>query len=143
MEGVTEGLDPGEPVEDLVYDWGPGGQHPGARRLPRNLLEAIEAFDADPLTHDVFPAPFIAAYVEMKLTEWDSLPRPGFRLGAADVPGDVLMGGLRWEDLTGPEITAALAGRPARGWPAAGRGCGAARPSPADRDRHRHRHQAG
>jgi glutamine synthetase len=72
MEGVREGLDPGEPVEDLVYDWGTGGHHPGAHRLPRNLLEAIEAFDTDPLTREVFPARFVAAYVEMKLTEWDT-----------------------------------------------------------------------
>ena len=77
MEGVLEGLDPGDPVEDLVYDWtraGPGGPDAGggtARRLPRNLLEATEAFAADPLTREVFPAPFVDAYVEMKLREWD------------------------------------------------------------------------
>jgi glutamine synthetase len=77
MEGVLEGLDPGDPVEDLVYDWtraGPGGPDAGggtAQRLPRNLLEATEAFAADPLTREVFPAPFVDAYVEMKLREWD------------------------------------------------------------------------
>ncbi|MBV9665788.1 MAG: type III glutamate--ammonia ligase, partial [Actinobacteria bacterium] len=30
-----------------------------------------EAFEADPLTHEVFPAPFVSAYVEMKRLEWD------------------------------------------------------------------------
>lgn len=75
LEGVVEGLDPGDPVEDLTYDWsktGPGGGDVRATRLPRNLLEAVEAFDADPLTHAVFPKEFIDAYVEMKVAEWDS-----------------------------------------------------------------------
>jgi glutamine synthetase len=72
MEGVTEVLDPGEPVEDLVYDWGSQGSQPGAVHLPRNLLEAIEAFDADPLTRQVFPQQFVDAYVEMKVREWDT-----------------------------------------------------------------------
>ena len=75
LEGVAEGLDPGDPVEDLTYDWsssGPTGGDVTATRLPRNLLEAIEAFDADPLTHRVFPAEFVRAYVDMKVAEWDA-----------------------------------------------------------------------
>jgi glutamine synthetase len=75
LEGVAEGLDPGDPVEDLTYDWtssGPSGGDVTATRLPRNLLEAIEAFNADPLTHRVFPAEFVRAYVDMKVAEWDA-----------------------------------------------------------------------
>jgi glutamine synthetase len=71
---VAEGLDPGDPVDDMIYDWqleGPSGGDVAATRLPRTLLEAIEAFEADPLTHTVFPAPFVSAYVEMKRQEWD------------------------------------------------------------------------
>ncbi|HTT88594.1 MAG TPA: hypothetical protein VMF65_03510 [Acidimicrobiales bacterium] len=74
LEGVTEGLDPGDPVEDLTYDWAATGpSRPGqtALRLPRNLLEAIEAFEADPLTRTVFPAQFVSAYVAMKVGEWE------------------------------------------------------------------------
>jgi glutamine synthetase len=69
LEGVREGMDPGPPVEELAYDpvTGPTGSH----RLPRNLLEAIEAFEADPLTHEVFSSDFISAYTEMKRAEWD------------------------------------------------------------------------
>jgi glutamine synthetase len=40
-------------------------------RLPRTLLEAIEAFAEDPLTHDVFPANFVSTSVDMKVQEWD------------------------------------------------------------------------
>jgi glutamine synthetase len=75
LEGVAEGLDPGDPVEDLTYDWsasGPSGGDVRATRLPRNLLEAIEAFDADSLTHRVFPPEFVRAYVDMKVAEWDA-----------------------------------------------------------------------
>jgi glutamine synthetase len=72
MEGVSAGLDPGEPVEDLVYDWHEAGARPGAARLPRNLLEAIDAFDADPLTRRVFPSQFVDAYIRMKTLEWDT-----------------------------------------------------------------------
>jgi glutamine synthetase len=70
LEGVAEGLDPGEPVETLTYDWTPSSTD--AARLPRTLLEAIDAFEEDPLVHDVFPARFVQEYVEMKRTEWDS-----------------------------------------------------------------------
>jgi glutamine synthetase len=69
LEGIREGLDPGEPAEDVTYDWNRAAVD--APRLPRNLLEAIEAFDADPLTHAVFPAQFVTAYSGMKRAEWD------------------------------------------------------------------------
>ena len=70
LEGIREGLDPGEPIEDITYDWRLGADRarPGC---PRNLLEAIDAFDADPLTHAVFPAQFVSAYSGMKRAEWD------------------------------------------------------------------------
>jgi len=71
LEGVAEQLDPGEPIEDLTYDWtATTGPH-GAVRLPRNLLEAIDAFEADPLTADVFPAQFVTEFTAMKRAEWD------------------------------------------------------------------------
>ena len=74
LEGIALGLDPGEPVEDMTYDWtrtGPSGGDVAATRLPRNLLEAIDAFEVDPLTAEVFPARFVSAYIDMKRGEWD------------------------------------------------------------------------
>ena len=73
IEGVTEGLDPGDPVEDITYEWQSASAPDGAlpSRLPRNLLEAIEAFDQDPLSARVFPADFKSTYVAMKLAEWN------------------------------------------------------------------------
>jgi len=70
LEGIDEGYDPGPPVGENTSDWTPGTA--AAPRLPRNLLEAIDAFDADPLTREVFPATFVSEYVAMKHAEWDS-----------------------------------------------------------------------
>jgi glutamine synthetase len=75
LEGVAEGLDPGDPIEDLTYDWTTTGPKDGdvqATRLPRTLLEAIEAFDADPLTRTVFHEEFVSAYTTMKVEEWEA-----------------------------------------------------------------------
>jgi glutamine synthetase len=75
LEGVSKGLDPGDPIEDLTYDWtttGPKGGDVQATRLPRTLLEAIESFETDPLTRTVFHDEFISAYVDMKVEEWES-----------------------------------------------------------------------
>jgi glutamine synthetase len=67
LEGMADGLDPGEPIEDMTYDW---SKRSDGVRLPRNLLEAIDAFEADSLTHEVFSPQFVSAYVEMKNDEW-------------------------------------------------------------------------
>lgn len=75
MDGVAEGMHPGEPVDDLTYDWSTGraaSDGEAVVRLPRTLLEAVEAFEQDPLTHKVFPEQFVAEYVRMKLGEWNS-----------------------------------------------------------------------
>lgn len=66
LEGIRKGLDPGDPVDDLTY------ARPDAQRLPRNLLEAVEAFESDPLIHEVFAPAFIRDYAEMKRNEWET-----------------------------------------------------------------------
>jgi glutamine synthetase len=70
LEGIAAGTDPGEPVSEMTYDW--TAAPPGSARLPRNLQEAIDAFTADPLTAEVFPARFVQDYAAMKQEEWDS-----------------------------------------------------------------------
>ncbi len=77
IEGVEQGLDPGDPVEELTYDWSSrsGASAGRGARLPRNLLEAVEALAADPLASEVFPAQFLATYTEMKLDEWEAYHR--------------------------------------------------------------------
>jgi glutamine synthetase len=72
LEGIREGADPGPPVDARTYLWQENGQGSREHRLPRTLLEAIEAFEADPLVHDVFPEGFVRDYSKMKRGEWES-----------------------------------------------------------------------
>jgi glutamine synthetase len=70
LEGIEKNLHPGEPVSSQTYDW--QTPPPTATRLPRTLLEAIDAFADDPLVHEVFAPQFITDYVTMKNEEWDA-----------------------------------------------------------------------
>ncbi len=67
LEGISAGLELGEPMETSAYE--KGGE--GMPRLPRTLLEAVDAFRDDPLTEEVFPKPFISEYVAKCEREWD------------------------------------------------------------------------
>jgi glutamine synthetase len=75
LEGIREQLDPGDPIDELTYDWSGGSARgalpPNATRLPRTLLEAVDAFEDDPLTREVFSDDFVDSYVDMKRGEWD------------------------------------------------------------------------
>ena len=68
LEGIRLGLDPGDAVTDDTSNWRPNA---GAR-LPRTLLEAVDAFEQDSLVAEVFDPGFVTDYVEMKNLEWDS-----------------------------------------------------------------------
>lgn len=65
LRGIREGLDAGPSANYSAYD---KSEIP---RLPRNLLEAIEAFERDPLTYEVFSEGFIRDYVDTKRGEWE------------------------------------------------------------------------
>lgn len=69
LDGIATGADPGPPAESVVYDWVAG--EAAAVRLPRNLLEAIDAFEEDELVHATFSSSFVAEYAAMKRAEWD------------------------------------------------------------------------
>lgn len=69
LDGVAKGMDPGDPVESALTDR--RTQHGNSSRLPRTLLEAVEAFEQDDLSHQVFPGGFVEEYVAMKHQEWD------------------------------------------------------------------------
>jgi glutamine synthetase len=64
LEGIRDRIHPGDPMESLSYD-------ASVNSLPRTLLEAIEAFQKDPLTQEVFEPAFIRDYSEMKAHEWE------------------------------------------------------------------------
>ncbi|MCU1603956.1 MAG: glutamine synthetase [Modestobacter sp.] len=64
LDGIRNNIDPGDARDDLSYMAQVDG-------LPRSLLEAVEAFEADPLTQEVFHPSFIREYTEMKVGEWE------------------------------------------------------------------------
>lgn len=90
LEGIDLALDPGAPLNDNLYLRKP--DRPTAkgvattaqgeiRRLPRTLLEALEAFEDDPLIEKAFGAEFRDIYLDFKLKEWE---RDFYRVGAGE-----------------------------------------------------------
>jgi glutamine synthetase len=73
LEGIREGLDPGDPNLVNAYRLSPEERTArGLHTLPRTLGEAIEAFAADPLARQVFGEAMADAYVAFKREEWSS-----------------------------------------------------------------------
>jgi glutamine synthetase len=71
LEGIEQELDPGEPLKLNMYVLGDSElEELGVETLPRTLLEAVEAFDADPLMERVFGPELKKAFVELKSAEW-------------------------------------------------------------------------
>jgi glutamine synthetase len=71
LDGIERDLDPGDPVDSELTEVRPDPSV-NAVRLPRNLLEATDAFADSKLACQVFPAQFIEEYTEMKYAEWHS-----------------------------------------------------------------------
>jgi glutamine synthetase len=67
LEGIERGLDPGPPCREDTYQSGAAAYD----RLPRNLLEAVQALDADPLAGEVLGPELHRDYVAAKAREWD------------------------------------------------------------------------
>jgi glutamine synthetase len=71
LEGIEQQLDPGDPIPDNMYLQSDQElQSMEVKTLPRTLLEAIEAFDQDPLTEEVMGPELKQSYVELKKSEW-------------------------------------------------------------------------
>ncbi|MGD9602661.1 MAG: type III glutamate--ammonia ligase [Gammaproteobacteria bacterium] len=71
LEGIEQGLDPGDPHLDNMYLKSPAELSAlGIRTLPRSLEEALDAFAADPLSRQVFGADMHQSWLEYKWDEW-------------------------------------------------------------------------
>ncbi|HLI13832.1 MAG TPA: type III glutamate--ammonia ligase [Alphaproteobacteria bacterium] len=71
IEGIEGDLDPGEPKNFNMYEMSDSelAAH-NVKSLPRTLLEAIEAFAADPFSKEVFGEELYQAYIALKEREW-------------------------------------------------------------------------
>ena len=71
LEGIKNGMDPGEPrTENMYLKSEDELKEIGIRRLPRTLGEALEAFEKDPLTRSVFGDSMWKAWLDFKQDEW-------------------------------------------------------------------------
>ena len=72
LEGIREGLDPGEPHTENMYLYSLEElKMMGIETLPKTLGEAIEAFAADPLSKEVMGPLMYQTYVDFKTQEWE------------------------------------------------------------------------
>lgn len=71
LEGIREGLDPGEPnVENMYLKSDAELRARGITWLPRTLDEAVDAFEADPLSKAVMGERMFRTYADFKRREW-------------------------------------------------------------------------
>lgn len=73
LEGIREGLDPGEPNDDNLYNIDDAERRArGIEFLPQTLQEAVSAFAADPLTERVLGTGLRGEFIRCKSEEWEA-----------------------------------------------------------------------
>lgn len=72
LEGIEEHIDPGDPHRDNLHKYtAKDVERAGISLLPRNLEEACDAFEADPLAREVFGDAMFESYLSYKRREWE------------------------------------------------------------------------
>ncbi|MEG3437146.1 type III glutamate--ammonia ligase [Pannus brasiliensis CCIBt3594] len=72
LEGIREGLDPGEPHRENMYTCSLEQlREMGISFLPRTLGEAIAAFASDPLSEKVMGTTMYNSFIDFKTREWE------------------------------------------------------------------------
>jgi glutamine synthetase len=72
LEGIREGLDPGNPNEDNLYDISEAERaRRGIEFLPQTLQEAVAAFAADPLVEQALGKELKDEFIRYKTAEWE------------------------------------------------------------------------
>ncbi len=73
LEGIREGIDPGKPQEDNLYNLTEAEREErGIEFLPRTLNEAIQAFAADPFIRATLGSGLTDEFIRYKQEEWNS-----------------------------------------------------------------------
>jgi len=71
LEGVRERIDPGAPNEDNLYDLSDAEREArGIAFLPQTLMEAVDAFAADPLVEHTLGRALRDEFIRYKTAEW-------------------------------------------------------------------------
>ncbi len=73
LEGIREGLEPGKPNEDNLYDMNEEQRRArGIEFLPQTLQEAVAAFAADPLVEKTLGKELSDEFIKYKTEEWET-----------------------------------------------------------------------
>lgn len=73
LEGIKEGLDPGKPQDDNLYELSEQQREErGIEFLPQNLAEAVKAFADDPFVEATLGKELRDEFIRYKQNEWDS-----------------------------------------------------------------------
>jgi glutamine synthetase len=73
LDGIRNQILPPDPVEQNLYDLSPEElQAANVESLPRNLRDAVEAFEKDELMQDVLGEDVCRKYADTKRKEWES-----------------------------------------------------------------------
>lgn len=76
LEGIREGLDPGKPQEDNLYELSEAERRDrGIEFLPRTLAEAVEAFASDPFVEKTLGRELRDEFIKYKTQEWNDYHR--------------------------------------------------------------------
>jgi glutamine synthetase len=71
MDGVSRRLEPGAPVNENLYEWTPEQiSERGIRLLPQNLLQALDALEADEVVKSALGTDLAAEFLKLKRMEW-------------------------------------------------------------------------
>ena len=72
LEGIEEHIDPGDPHRDNLHKYtAKDVERAGISLLPRNLEEACDAFEEDPLAREVLGGAMFESYLSYKRREWE------------------------------------------------------------------------
>lgn len=73
LEGIREGLDPGRPNDDNLYELSEAQRADrGIEFLPQSLIEAVGAFADDPFVTQVLGQELRDEFIRYKVNEWES-----------------------------------------------------------------------
>jgi glutamine synthetase len=73
LEGIKDAIDPGHPQEDNLYELTEEERNErGIEFLPKNLLEAVDAFESDPFVIDALGKELRDEFVAYKRQEWNA-----------------------------------------------------------------------
>ena len=72
LDGITKKLDPGDPVDEDVYELSPERRRAlGIKELPTTLRDALEAMQSDEVVHKTLGSHIFDAFIEYKTNDWN------------------------------------------------------------------------